>query len=203
MGIGFGDMRDLIDLVEALSRHATPVPGMMQGRTPTPAGTVLFHGTPLDQLVNILKTNVLWTGINWRGEGDRVALTRSYTVAYSFGEQGDFSIYPSVLVLDWEKLSMAFQIVPHSDFDAEGNHWQNTHSEDRSEQEEAVYGNIRPLGRFLISVNIEPVLLRQAMTDKDFVGWVIEEKGWARTPHVVHAMLQAILAHPKLNVWHP
>lgn len=190
-------LRRYIAIVEAMSRYVTTPPDWMASRERTPVGDVLFHGTPLTHLINIIKTNEISTGIDWRGEGDRVALTRSYRVAYSFGKQGEGTYYPTVLVLDWKKLASAYHVIPHNDPDPDGN------PRERNEREEAVYGTIRPLSQYLVSVNVNPRFLRAAMKDEDFIGLCIEEHGWAKTPQAVQRMLMAVAQHPKLNAWRP
>lgn len=196
-------IRHYIDLIEALSKYATTAPDWIHSRERTPIGQFLFHGTPLDHLVNILRENAIMTGIDWRGEGDRVALTRSYRVAEGFGEQGDFADYPTVLVLNWEKLAASYHVIPHNDTDSDGDHWKNSRSEDGTEQEEAVYGDIRPLSRFLVSVNVDPAHVHKAAADQSFIEWLIEEKGWVKTRRAAVAMTEAVLRHPLLNRWKP
>jgi len=197
-------IRSFMQIVnEAISKRATVPPEWVGSRERSPVGDVLFHGTPMDHLVNILRTNAIDTGIDWRGEGERVALTRSYHVARSFGEQGDYAIWPSVLVLNWKKLAAAYPIIPHNDTDSEGEHWKNANSEDGTEQEEALYGAIQPLSRFLISVNVRPAHVREAMQDDGFIEWLIEEKGWVKTKRAAVAMTAAVLRHPLMNRWVP
>lgn len=161
----------------------------------------LFHGTPLDMLLNILASDTLSVGINWRGEGDRVATSRDWRVAAQFGVQGDYSGYPTMLVLDQRKLSQRFKLKPYRDYDAEGNAWAD-------EKEEMVMGDIKPLHRYLISINIEPHLLAEAIDDTDFHVWMAET--WAEsenspftTPETVEAALLALSRHPLLNRWEP
>lgn len=163
----------------------------------------LFHGTPLAMLLNILKDDALTVGINWHGEGDRVATSRDWRVAAQFGVQGDYSGYPSMLVLDQRKLAQRYKIKPYQDVDSEGNEWPN-------EKEEMVMGDIRPLHRYLISINIEPHILAEAIEDSEFHEWVsefwTEAEGEASpfpTPESVEAALLTLSRHPLLNRWEP
>jgi len=183
-----------------MSKHSTIPPDWMAQKTPTPIGEVLFHGTPLGYLLGILARNEISTGGDWRGEGDRVSLAKSYSVALQFGAQSDFDMYPSVIVLDWPKLAQSFKIFPHVDVDVDGNPWPN------DEEEEAVYGNIRPLSRFLISVNIPLTSIHAAIEDDDFHQWIIHdgpEYPFMRTKRGIRNALLRLLNYPKLNVWHP
>jgi hypothetical protein len=167
------------------------------GCEPTPVGKVLFHGTPITEAINIVHTNEISTGANWRGEGDRVPLSRSFAVAYRFGEATDFSDFPTVFVLDWPKLAANYQIIPHSDVDANGDPWPT------DEQEEAVYGRIRPLSRYLVSINIQPKILRAAMNEPELLGWMVDERSYTKSIQGAKNMMLRFARHPKLNVWHP
>lgn len=161
----------------------------------------LFHGTPLDHLLIILDEDALATGINWRGEGDRVATSRDWRAARSFGEQGDYEGPATLLVLDQRKLAQRHRLRPYRDTDSEGNHSFS------DEMEEMVMGNIKPLHRYLVSITIEPGVLESAMNDTDYREWVAEK--WAETnpalstPEAVREEIVKLSGHPLLNRWRP
>jgi hypothetical protein len=190
-------MRDLITIVEKLSRYSTTAPEHVGSRERSPIGQYLFHGTPIFQAINIIRTNEISTGIEWRGEGDRVALTRSYKVAVTFGEQGEFEQFPVVLVLDWKRLASNFALHPYDDPNEDGSPRHNDRSEDGTEQEEACYGTIRPLSKYLVSVNIDPAALQAAIESEDVAGYVLDEWGW--NPKRFQAGLVKLSQSPLLN----
>jgi hypothetical protein len=192
-------MREWINLITEATRRHTVAPPHIASREPTPVGEFLFHGCALCYAVGIVRDNEIHTGADWRGEGDRVALTRSYKVAHSFGEAGDFDMYPVVFVLDWPALARDYKMYPHQDVDCNGEFWPNDHSEDGTEQEEALYGTISPLDRYLVSINIAPELLQQALADDDHGHWCQEERGTCRSLAHYRQIIQKMMAHPKLN----
>lgn len=195
------DMRHIINVInEAIkpSRYATTVPSKMP-KERTPVGKYLFHGTNLDCALNIIRVNEISTGGEWRGEGNRVALTRSYAVAQDFGTHNDGGAFPAAFVLDWRKLAAKYQVVPYRDVDCNGEYFKNSASEDGTEQEEAVYGAIRPLSQFCLSINVDPEIMQSALNEDDFAEWCIEEKGFFKTPRAVKGALERLSKSPVFN----
>lgn len=182
--------------IDEASRYATPTPDHISALGKTPAGKYLYHGTPLDCLLNILKHNDLSTGMEWRKEGDRVALTRSYAVAErfsSYSSGGSDWGYEAILVLDWAKLAHDYEIHPYIDTDHAGEKWT------MDEQEEAVYGAIRPLSKYLVSVNVDPAHLDAAMNDPEWVELCVDDKGFFKTKRGLVNAIQKIIASPFFN----
>lgn len=192
-------IRTYIDIVEGkASRYATPVPQKIATLAPTKIGKYLFHGTPLRFALDILRSNQISTGINWREEGDRVALSRNFLVARDFGTYGEIEDTPVVLVLDWAKLASNYQIHPYNDTQPDSDELRsNKFSIDGTEEEEAVYGEIRPLSKYLMSINTDEGMLDRAMTDPDIMGYYVDEYG--DKPHLVRRAIIALKANPALN----
>lgn len=176
------NMREIIDLVEGRDAY-------------------LFHGTPLDHLLNILDEDALATGINWRGEGNRVATSRDWRAAWSFGEQGDYMGPATLLVLDQRKLAQRHRLRPYRDTDSDGNYSFS------DEMEEMIMGGIKPLDRYLVSITIKPGVLESAMNDTEYLEWVVEK--WSEvnpslsTPEGVQEAIVRLSRHPLLNRWRP
>jgi hypothetical protein len=209
------NMRDLMKLCEARYSPPKPLDGgpkiddnnqygssarrpmLLSLPASQPQSAYLFHGAPLDHLVSILRDNCISTGINWRGEGERVACTRNWKIALGFGNQGDFDMFPAFLVLDWAKLAKKYHIVSYEDCDMHGEAWKT------SEQEEAVCGEITPLSSYLISINVAPEVLLAAMQDREYADWVVGEKSFFSSPRYWFAALQRLSQSPKLNAWRP
>lgn len=158
-------------------------------------GAYLYHGTPLENLLFILRDNVIKTGTNWRGEGDRIATSRDWRVARDFGIQGEWSGYPAMLVLDERKLSQRYKIKPHRDVDNEGVPWSD-------ESEEMIMGNVEPFDQYLVSINIDPQILDHAATDQGFLRHLVE-RGFSKSMGKASDAIESLRRHPKLNVWQP
>jgi hypothetical protein len=182
------------EILEA-SRYATITPDEIASLGKTPIGQYLYHGTPLDCVLNIIKTNTLNTGQEYRGEGDRVALTRSYAIAEEFAgysSGGQEWGYRAVLVFDWAKLARDYEIHPYRDTYHGG-------GERNDEQEEAVYGNIRPLSKYVVSINVAPDEFKSAMNDADWIAMCLEEKSFIRSKRGLFGMMKKLNELPILN----
>lgn len=172
----------------------------------------LFHGTPLTTLLIMLETDQL--GFS----GTPVSLSRSYQVSWGFGP-GDG--YGGVLVLDQEKLRQNYRLSPTDNMEgvtgsapAHTGAWE-------AEHEEIVDRSIRPLSRYLLSINVDPAMLRQAQRDKRWLDK--ERKFWMNgknyyqnvdavrsvvgsgemIPRIIPRLTSKLLNNPLLNRYQP
>jgi hypothetical protein len=154
----------------------------------------LYHGTLLQNAIRIIASNEFYSGIDWRGEGDRVSLTRSYNVASDFsGYEGICGETTGVVfVLDPVKLAHNHKIKPYRDVDSSG--------QAHEENEEMVMGNIKPAEPFIISINIpvETMTLINSNTFDEIKECWIEETHFSSVEEIDN-QLHRLLTHPKVN----
>lgn len=174
-------MRKWIDIIS----EAT----LLEGRD-----AYLFHGTDLVSAIQILKTNSLEGTQQYEHNPLGVSLTRDYRIARDFGTYWERQ-FPVVFVLDQQKLVRSrHKLLPRRDTYDSG-----TRAPD--EAEEMVLGNLSPLSSFLISVNVHPAHLREALRDEEYHDWMNDEYGVA--PEELIAGIKALASHPLLNAWLP
>jgi hypothetical protein len=159
----------------------------------------LFHGTKLESAIKIVADNCIYTGCDWRGEGSRVALTRSYPIARKFASAEGVcgSLGAVVFVMDQRKLAQVLKIKPHRDTDASGEYWPD-------EQEEMVMGDINPAESYILSINVKPEQIEFALSDAalDEKECLVDE-GMFDSVDQIDELLHNISTHPKLNRWAP
>ena len=155
----------------------------------------LYHGTNLTNAILVLQDNILYTGIDWRGEGDRIATSRDYRKAHSFGKGGlGLNDYGVIFVLDQDKISQNIKIEPHRDYDMHGEYWGT------DEQEEKIMGDLKPLSKYLLSINIDPSILKKAYNDEDFYNLMLTEyPDRVRDVEHIQELLHKLANHPLLN----
>lgn len=125
----------------------------------------LYHGTGVAALLGILRADTLRGSKDYDDDPYGVSLSRSYRVAQSFqGRDGWSGGTGAVLVLDQQRLVQNHKIAPFASVDSEGAYM------DR-EDEEVVLGDIKPLSRYLLSINIEPRLFKMLYHPTDFYRW--------------------------------
>lgn len=157
----------------------------------------LYHATALNYALAIIAGNALGVPGTHRGS-NQVSASRSYQKAYDIAEAAaDTAVV--VFVLDQAKLTTRFRITPFHDA-----HWQNggvyDPSDDRTdEQEEVIHGIVRPLDRYLMSINVNPALLDRALKD-NLSSWIWRDLG---SPDQVAALIASLKQHPLLNRFAP
>jgi hypothetical protein len=132
----------------------------------------LYHWTTLKNLMGIIKTNRLNTGHSGHGEFDYISTTRSKDkTQFGIAENSDV-----VLVLDGDKISNRYKIIPYHDLETEeydditykdefGNqigipddNWKGEGTPKIKkygafdEMEELIVGNLYPLDKYLIKI---------------------------------------------------
>ena len=163
------------------------------------ADAPLYHGAPLPHLLRILQTDML--GKNYHRT---VSLSRAYHVSNYFSASGERDVwedYGGILVLDQRLLAQTYKIRPHNDEWAYAN---PDHSGFRDEQEEVVTGVIVPLSRYLISINVDPMMSKQASRDTDYMANSEDfETFFKNKRKEFKRLIGELLRHPLLNKWRP
>lgn len=160
----------------------------------------LYHGTALVNALSILKDDKIYGsndyynskvhGIN--SERGAVATSRSYSTAKAFGTYWDRE-FPVVLMLDQRKLSQRHAIKPYRDYSAFGD-------VRPAEFEESVPGDIPNLSRYLVSINVDLADLKKAISDKEYVSYMMEQyEEWFGSKKDFVAAMRSLLKHPILN----
>jgi hypothetical protein len=127
---------------------------------------ILYHWTKLKNLENIIKTNRLDTSHAGHGLFDYVSTTRSKDkLQFGISEHSDVA-----LVLDGDKISNTYKIMPYHDLETEEYDDITVRDEDGNaigiaddegniirygafdEMEELIVGNLYPLNKYLIKV---------------------------------------------------
>jgi hypothetical protein len=129
-----------------------------------------------------------------------VSLARDYRVARDFGTYWERQ-FPVVFVLDQQKLVRSrMTLFPRRDFDGNGN-------VRGRESEEMVLGNIAPLDQYLISINIAPLHLQEALSNASYLDWMVEDFGphweYAASRQKLRNAIKKFAQHPLLNRWVP
>ena len=155
----------------------------------------LYHGTGIASLLNILATNSLNTSQDYDDDPLAVSLTRDPRVAAGFMSRNAGTDLGAILVLDQQKLVHTFRIAPFAAVDIDGNSISN-------EEEEVVYSNIKPLDRYLLSINIADRVFKTLDDPFHFNQWW-EQAGrdFGQTDDIeeCRARLAALRVHPLLN----
>lgn len=159
----------------------------------------LYHGTRLASMLHELLIDQLGRD-DWN---PRISLTRSYQVAHYFAQSDSpFSHFGGIFVLDQRKLAQRYLIRPYHDrwagLDNENSGW-------RDEQEEQVVAKtIQPLSRYLISINADPDILREAYRETYYFrdDPEIQEYFGGRI-RLAKQCIKNLLVHPLLNKWKP
>lgn len=160
----------------------------------------LYHGTNLLFLAAIIQDDALSEGVHWgrKGEPHGPRLTRSYRVAMTFATDQELEM-GGVLVLDQQAMAHRHKIVQYRDVDVYGKQWAADEAE-----EIPLTSELKPLSRYLLSVNADPDQIKFLLENEDYMGYGVEESG----ANVVRAFttfdecrtaLRNLLNHPKLN----
>ena len=164
----------------------------------------LYHGTNLLFLAAIVQDDSLSEGVHWgrEGEPNGPRLTRSYRVAMTFATDQELEM-GGVLVLDQQAIANRHKIAQYRDVDAYGNQWAADEAE-----EVPLTSELKPLSRYLLSVNADPAQIKFLMENEDYMSYGVEES----EANVVRAFetfdecrtaLKNLLDHPKLNTMVP
>jgi hypothetical protein len=185
------NIKRAVDIVTAKART------VMEGRD-----AYLYHGTELANAVAIVRDNMIDGYTEREHLPFAVSTTRDPRLAFDVGTWWD-RMHPVVFVLDQRKLAQARKIVPHVDVDSDGEVWgydrEKSPTRQRGkESEERVIGSIKPLDRYLVSINVDPSFLARARRDET-ARYSVHETGNFKTSKEFLAALDAFSRHPKLN----
>lgn len=163
----------------------------------------LYHGTNLLFVAAIVASNELSAGMMWgrKGEPNGPRLTRNYGVAMTFANDNEFTM-GGVLVLDQGRISNNHRIQPYRDVDAQGEAWPNEYEEVPLTQA------LKPLSRFLVSINCNPDHIREVLADDDAIAFGVSDSPLQvicafQTIEQGRQELTQLLHHPLLNAQVP
>ena len=123
----------------------------------------LYHGTPLERAVKILRSDQIKAATTESRSGT-VSLSRSLRAAMVHADQFEGSKGGVVFVLDQDRLKQTHRVEPCSEFGFE------PHAlEKRCEVEERVHGAITDLSHYLVGVVLAPAVRAFLSTQKDAV----------------------------------
>lgn len=159
----------------------------------------LYHGTSLGHALLILHDNKIY-GTREQNEAYGTRTSRNYRMARLFGTFWE-RVYPVVFVLDQAKLVHNHKILPYRDHDPSG-------YPRPDESEEIIIGDLTNLSTYLISINIDPNHLNDAMNKNEWKDTFIEDnKDQNNDIYInrrqVNRGLKVLAAHPLLNKWLP
>lgn len=163
---------------------------------------LLFHGTGIYSLANIVDVDRIDEGVHWRkpGEPRGPRFSRSAEVASSFvlnnihwGEGG-------ILVLDRQLLEADFKIVRYTDKTCEGHLWPVDELE-----EVPLTASIPGLHRYLVSIVCDPEIIELAQSS-ELMADARNECGWGfehEDDRLAVEALKRLASSPWLNRWIP
>jgi hypothetical protein len=191
------NMREIMNRMnEAVSDNAEAI--LNEGRD-----APLYHGTTFPGLLQILASDTLGNDGNPEYGGGFVCVTRDKQWAHEFvsSHVGVGSVGTAILTLDQTTLSKRYRIRPYAkDWDAldaqarteEGEDWLGPY-ERFDEMEERVYGLIKPLSRYLTSIEVNEEYVRSFGTNT--IGWATAAARLGGD-HAVEAAVEKLLMHP-------
>ena len=151
----------------------------------------LYHGTTLINALWIMRSGKLVGAEDGYGKPEGVSTSRNYSMALRFTEYNanNQEPYPVIFVIDWDKLRLKGK-------KTEPFNWEpDDETGTVKEMEEVIIGSV-PLD-FVVSININPASLRQALTDTEWqTEWQHAEYG---NPAELQHAVKMLASDPRIN----
>jgi hypothetical protein len=155
----------------------------------------LFHGTDLVGAIEILRSNKLIGTQQYSHNPFGVSLTRDYRIARDFATYWERQ-FPVVFVLDQRKLVQSrAKLLPRRDS------FESGYVPPR-EAEKMILGDLHNLSEFLISVNVHPAHIKEALSDEEYQEWMMDEREVGSREQFIEG-IKELARYPKLNAWLP
>jgi len=158
-------------------------------------GQLLYHGTNVWNLANIIASDTLREGVHWgrTNEPHGPRFSRSLELGRSFTEYAspDWPI-GGVLAVDYNRLAADYKLIDYQDVDVAGEPWAD-------EQEvAAITKGIQPLSKYLTGIECSMEVIEQAMSEEG-LEFAIHGFGYMDNEEQAIAALKQLAAHPLLN----